>query len=81
MAAEAAGRGVGRALLERLVAGAEAGGIWTVQAGIFPENTASLTLHRRCGFRIVGVREQLGKLDGRWQDVVLVERRRSPAIG
>jgi phosphinothricin acetyltransferase len=79
VAAEATGRGVGRALLERLVAGAEAAGIWTVQAGIFPENRASLALHRRCGFRIVGVRERLGKLDGRWRDVVLLERR-SPLI-
>jgi L-amino acid N-acyltransferase YncA len=76
VAAAAAGRGVGRALLDRLVAGAEAAGIWTVQAGIFPENRASLALHRRCGFRTVGVRERLGRLDGRWRDVVLLERRR-----
>jgi phosphinothricin acetyltransferase len=80
VAAAVAGRGVGRALLERLVAGAEAAGIWTVQAGIFPENHASLALHRSCGFRTVGVRERLGRLDGRWRDVVLVERR-SPRIG
>jgi L-amino acid N-acyltransferase YncA len=79
VATAASGRGVGRALLERLVAGAEAAGIWTVQAGIFPENTASLALHRRCGFRTVGVRERLGKLDGRWRDVVLLERR-SPLV-
>jgi L-amino acid N-acyltransferase YncA len=79
VAADAAGRGVGRALLERLVAGAEAAGIWTVQAGVFPENAASLALHRRCGFRTVGVRERLGKLDGRWRDVVLLERR-SPLV-
>jgi L-amino acid N-acyltransferase YncA len=79
VAAAAAGRGVGRALLDRLVAGAEAAGIWTVQAGIFPENRASLALHRRCGFRTVGVRERLGKLDGRWRDVVLLERR-SPLV-
>jgi L-amino acid N-acyltransferase YncA len=79
VATDAAGHGVGRALLERLVAGAEAAGIWTVQAGIFPENQASLALHRRCGFRTVGVRERLGKLDGRWRDVVLVERR-SPLV-
>ena len=80
VAAVAAGQGVGRALLERLVAGAEAAGIWTVQAGIFPENTASLALHRRCGFRTVGVRERLGRLGGRWRDVVLLERR-SPRVG
>ena len=79
VATAAAGRGVGRALLDRLVAGAEAAGIWTVQAGIFPENRASLALHRRCGFRTVGVRERLGKLDGRWRDVVLLERR-SPLV-
>jgi phosphinothricin acetyltransferase len=79
VAASAAGRGVGRALLDRLVGGAEAAGIWTVQAGIFPENAASLALHRRCGFRTVGVRERLGKLDGRWRDVVLLERR-SPLV-
>jgi L-amino acid N-acyltransferase YncA len=79
VAAAAAGQGVGRALLERLVADAEAAGIWTVQAGVFPENTASLALHRRCGFRTVGVRERLGKLGGRWRDVVLLERR-SPLV-
>jgi L-amino acid N-acyltransferase YncA len=79
VAAQATGRGVGRALLEGLVGGADAAGIWTVQAGIFPENTASLALHRRCGFRTVGVRERLGKLDGRWRDVVLLERR-SPVV-
>ena len=79
VAATATGRGVGRALLERLVAGADAAGIWTIQAGIFPENRASLALHRRCGFRTVGVRERLGKLGGRWRDVVLLERR-SPVV-
>jgi L-amino acid N-acyltransferase YncA len=79
VAAAATGRGVGRALLERLVAGADAAGIWTIQAGIFPENRASLALHRRCGFRTVGVRERLGKLGGRWRDVVLLERR-SPLV-
>jgi len=79
VAAAAAGQGVGRALLERLVADSEAAGIWTVQAGIFPENAASLALHRRCGFRTVGVRERLGKMDGRWRDVVLLERR-SPVV-
>jgi L-amino acid N-acyltransferase YncA len=79
VAATATGRGVGRALLERLVAGADAAGIWTIQAGIFPENTASLALHRRCGFRTVGVRERLGKLGDRWRDVVLLERR-SPLV-
>ena len=75
VAAAATGQGVGLALLRELVRGAEAAGIWTVQAGVFPENTASLALHRRCGFRTVGVRERLGQLHGRWRDVVLLERR------
>ena len=67
--------GVGRALLEALIARAEDAGIWTIQAGIFPENTGSLALHERCGFRVVGVRERLGQLHGVWRDVVLIERR------
>jgi phosphinothricin acetyltransferase len=74
--AEAArGRGVGAALLSALVAESEAAGIWTLQAGIFPENTASIRLHGRCGFRVVGTRERIGCMDGRWRDVVLMERR------
>jgi phosphinothricin acetyltransferase len=80
VAADARGRGVGRALLGAVVASAERGGIWTVQAGIFPENQASVRLHLGCGFRVVGVRERLGQLHGRWRDVLLLERR-SPAIG
>jgi L-amino acid N-acyltransferase YncA len=71
----AQGLGVGTALLTRLVADAELAGIWTITAGIFPENEASLALHRRCGFRVVGVRSAIGRLDGRWRDVVLMERR------
>jgi hypothetical protein len=62
-----------------LVEGAERAGIWTVQTGIFPENTASLELHRRCGFREVGIRERLGQHHGRWRDVVLLERRSATA--
>ena len=69
------GRGVGGSLLRRLVRSAERGGIWTLQAGIFPENRSSVALHVRCGFRVVGVRERLGKLDGAWRDVLLLERR------
>jgi len=69
------GRGIGGALLRQLIAGAERAGIWTIQAGVFPENTASVQLHVRCGFRIVGVRERLGKQHGAWRDVVLLERR------
>ncbi|MFJ2866492.1 GNAT family N-acetyltransferase [Kitasatospora sp. NPDC087314] len=76
----AQGRGVGRALLDALLASTDAAGIWTVQSGIFPENTAGLALHRRAGFRVVGTRERIGRLHGRWRDVVLVERR-SPAVG
>lgn len=71
----AQGRGIGQALLERLVASASDAGIWTLQAGVFPENEASLALHRRCGFRVVGTRERIGRLDGVWRDVVLLERR------
>ena len=75
----ARGRGVGAALLTALVASTEAAGIWTIQTGIFPENTASLALHERAGFRRVGVRERLGQHHGQWRDVVLVERR-SPVL-
>lgn len=77
---DARGQGVGKALLEALIASTEAAGIWTVQSGIFPENTASLALHRRCGFRIIGARERIGRHHGRWRDVVLLERR-SPEVG
>ena len=73
--AGARGGGVGKALLAELVAGSEEAGIWTLQAGIFPENAASLALHRSCGFREVGRRERLGKLGACWRDVVLLERR------
>ena len=73
------GRGIGRRLLDALIASTEAAGIWTIQSAIFPENTASLALHQAAGFRIVGTRERLGRYHGRWRDVVLVERR-SPAI-
>jgi phosphinothricin acetyltransferase len=79
VAEEARGRGVGRVLLEALIAGAEAAGIWTIQTGIFPENETSLRLHERVGFRIVGIRERLGMHHGVWRDVVLLERR-SPAV-
>jgi phosphinothricin acetyltransferase len=71
----ARGRGVGTRLLTTLVERSEANGLWTLQAGIFPENTASVTLHERCGFRIVGRRERLGQMGGRWRDVLLLERR------
>ncbi|HEU4332941.1 MAG TPA: GNAT family N-acetyltransferase [Candidatus Eisenbacteria bacterium] len=75
VAAAARGRGVGRRLLEALAARSEAAGLWTLQAGIFPENEASLAIHRLCGFREVGRRERIGKMGGLWRDVVLLERR------
>jgi phosphinothricin acetyltransferase len=68
-------RGIGEALLRALASAAEHAGIWTLQAAVFPENAASVALHERCGFRVVGTRERLGKLDGAWRDVVLMERR------
>jgi L-amino acid N-acyltransferase YncA len=76
---EARGRGIGTALLRALIASTEAAGIWTVQSGVFPENTASLALHERCGFRTVGTREKVGRHHGVWRDVVLIERR-SPTV-
>ncbi|WP_407835769.1 N-acetyltransferase family protein [Streptomyces sp. DSM 116496] len=75
----ARGRGVARALLDALIASTEAAGIWTIQSGIFPENTASLALHQRAGFRVIGARERVGRHHGTWRDVVLLERR-SPRI-
>ncbi|MCL4829728.1 MAG: GNAT family N-acetyltransferase [Caldilinea sp.] len=75
IAAAHRGRGVGRRLLEALVTASEAAGIWTLQAGIFPENRASVSLHERSGFRIIGRRERIGKLHGVWRDVLLLERR------
>jgi L-amino acid N-acyltransferase YncA/2-polyprenyl-3-methyl-5-hydroxy-6-metoxy-1,4-benzoquinol methylase len=69
------GRGIGGALLEALIASSQDAGVWTIQSGVFPENTASLRLHERAGFRVVGVRERLGCHDGRWRDVLLIERR------
>src|SRR6516162_1684709 len=77
---EARGRGVGGALLQALIDSTEAAGIWTIQSAIFPENTASLCMHERQGFRVVGVRERIGRHHGRWRAVVLVERR-SPVAG
>ena len=69
------GRGVGRALLEALIAASERNEIWTLQAGVFPENAASVRLHLSCGFREVGRRERIGKLNGVWRDTLLLERR------
>jgi 5-methyltetrahydropteroyltriglutamate--homocysteine methyltransferase len=77
---DARGRGVGLALLRAVVASSEAAGIWALQTGIFPENTASLALHRRAGFRLVGTRRRMGQHHGRWRDVIFLERR-SPTVG
>jgi phosphinothricin acetyltransferase len=70
------GRGIGRALLSHLIAAADSNGVWTIQTGVFPENSASVALHVACGFRVVGTRERLGELHGVWRDVLLLERRR-----
>jgi len=80
VAASERGRGVGKALLARLIEESESRGIWTLQAGIFPENPVSIVLHERCGFRKVGLRERLGQMGGVWRDVLLMERR-SPVVG
>ncbi|HEY7146328.1 MAG TPA: GNAT family N-acetyltransferase [Streptosporangiaceae bacterium] len=75
----ARGRGIGRLLLDAMIASTEAAEISTIQSGIFPENTASLALHQAAGFRVVGTRERIGQHYGRWRDVALIERR-SPAV-
>jgi L-amino acid N-acyltransferase YncA len=79
VAERARGRKLGSRLLAALVEASEQQGIWTLQAGIFPENIASIETHKRCGFRIVGTREKLGSMNGRWRDVVLMERRSAVA--
>jgi L-amino acid N-acyltransferase YncA len=75
VAERARGHGVGRALMEALIASADAAGLWTIQTSIFPENEASLALHERAGFRVVGRRERIAQLDGVWRDTILLERR------
>ena len=74
------GQGVGRLLLERLVAESEKNALWTLQASIFPENDSSIKLHRRCGFREVGIRRRIAQLNGVWRDTILLERR-SEVVG
>ena len=71
----ARGRGIGAALLERLIESTERAGIWTLETGVFPENEPSLALLKRFGFREVGIRERIGQLDGSWRDVIFLERR------
>lgn len=80
VAASARARGVGKALLSRLIEESELHGIWTLQAGVFPENAASIALHKSHGFREIGFRQRLGKLGGTWRDVLLLERR-SATVG
>ena len=75
VAAEARGRGIGGRLMRELIARAERDGLWTIEAWMFPDNEASVELHRSCGFRVVGVRERIGQQDGVWRDVVVMERR------
>lgn len=80
VAGTARGQGVGKALLKELIRESEAAGFWTLQAGIFPENVASLALHKGLGFREVGLRERIGQMNGRWRDTLLLERR-SQVVG
>jgi len=77
VAGHARGRGVGRQLMEALMQEADTAGLWTIQTSIFPENSASVALHERLGFRIVGRRERIAQLDGLWRDTILLERRSS----
>ncbi|MES2006239.1 MAG: N-acetyltransferase family protein [Bacteroidota bacterium] len=69
------GKGIGKQLLQSLIEASEKENYWTLQAGIFPENTASIRLHESCGFRIIGKREKIGKMNGVWRDTILLERR------
>jgi|SRR5579859_1861521 len=75
VAERARGHGIGQRLLEALAEASEREGIWTLQAGIFPENAHSIAIHKNCGFRVLGTREKIGCMDSRWRDVVLMERR------
>ena len=79
VSASARGRGIGRLLLSTLVESSEGAAVWTLQAGIFPENVASIELHKKLGFRLVGLREKIGCMNGRWRDVALMERRSTAA--
>ena len=69
------GRGIGKLLVLRLIAESEANGLWTLQSGVFPENTGSIRLHESCGFRQIGYREKIGQIDGIWRNNVVLERR------
>ena len=80
IASSARGQGVGKKLLAALVEASEQAGLWTLQTGIFPENQVSIHLHEQCGFRVLGMREKVGQMDGVWRDVVFLERR-SQVVG
>ena len=80
VAAAARGKGIGKALLQALINASEQNNLWTLQAGIFPENTGSIKLHEVNGFRVIGIREKIGKMHGVWRDTVLLERR-SKVVG
>ncbi|WP_327075432.1 GNAT family N-acetyltransferase [Kitasatospora purpeofusca] len=77
---DARGRGVASRLLGALIVSTETAGIWTIQSGVFPENTASLAVHAKAGFRIIGTRERIGRHRGIWRDTVLIERRSSAVV-
>lgn len=77
IATDHSGKGIGQLLLSTLVTCSEEAGFWTLTAGIFPENVASIAIHEKCGFRKLGVRHKLGKMKGKWRDVVVMERRSS----
>ncbi len=78
--ADSRGKGYGKKLLEALISESEKNSIWTLQAGVFPENTASIQIHEQLGFRKIGIREKIGKMNGKWRDTVLLERR-STTVG
>jgi phosphinothricin acetyltransferase len=80
VALEVGGKGIGYSLLRKLVAASEKEGIWTLQAGVFPENLQSIVIHSKNGFKRLGLRENLGKINGHWRDVLLMERR-SKVVG
>jgi len=75
VAREARGKGVGKKMLEALIKESEKNNLWTLQAGIFPENISSIKIHEACGFRLIGRREKIGKMNGKWRDTILLERR------
>jgi L-amino acid N-acyltransferase YncA len=77
VAADARGKGVGKKLLQELIGESEKNNFWTLQAGIFPENEASIKIHEDCGFRLIGRRERIGQMNGVWRDTLLLERRSS----